>query len=101
MHRKLLRHLKKTTMEILYLEKIYFKKTTPESNKNCEKQKIDCSKLYKKKRKKIFLSGRNSNISINYLHERTLKVVYNDNQSSFEHLPSKYFSVCIYHRNIH
>lgn len=80
MHRKLLRHLKKTTMEILYLEKIYFKKTTPESNKNCEKQKIDCSKLYKKKRKKNFLSGRNSNISINYLHERTLKVVYNDNQ---------------------
>ena len=29
--------------------------------------------------------GKNSNIQINHLHERALRVIYNDNQSSFEH----------------
>ena len=44
--------------------------------------------------------GRKSNNRINHLHGRTLRIVYNDNQSSFENLPRKDRSVSIHHRNI-
>ena len=44
--------------------------------------------------------GRNSNNPINHLHERALRIVYNDNQSCFENLLRKDRSVSIHHRNI-
>ena len=37
---------------------------------------------------------------INKIHERSLRIVYNDDSSSFEELPSKDNSVSIHHRNI-
>ena len=47
----------------------------------------------------MFLGGKSNN-RINHLHERTLRTVYNDNQSSFENLLMKDRSVSIHHRNI-
>ena len=44
--------------------------------------------------------GRKSNNRINHLHERALRIVYNDNQSSFENLLRKDRSVSIHHINI-
>ena len=44
--------------------------------------------------------GRKSNKRVNHLHERALRIVYNDNQSSFENLLTKDRSVSIHHRNI-
>ena len=44
--------------------------------------------------------NRNCNNRINYLHERALKMVYNDNVSSFEDLLQRDQSVSIHHRNI-
>ena len=44
--------------------------------------------------------GRKSNNRINHLHERALRIVYNDNQSSSENLLSKDRSVSIHDRNI-
>ena len=44
--------------------------------------------------------GRKSNNRINHLHERALRIVYNDNQSSFENLLRKDRSVSIHHKNI-
>ena len=44
--------------------------------------------------------GRKSNNRINHLHERALRIVYNDNQSSFENLLRKDRSASIHHRNI-
>ena len=44
--------------------------------------------------------GRKTNNRINHLHERTLRIVYNDNQLSFENLLRKDRSVSINHRNI-
>ena len=47
------------------------------------------------------LSGhRSSNIRINHLHERALRIVYKDNESTFEDLPKKDNSVSIHHKNI-
>ena len=43
--------------------------------------------------------GRKSNNRINHLHERVLRIVYNDNQSS-SNLLRKDRSVSIHHRNI-
>ena len=43
--------------------------------------------------------GRKSNNHINYLYERALRIVYNDNQSSFENFLRKDRSVSIHHRN--
>ena len=40
------------------------------------------------------------NNRINYLHERALKIVYNDNVSSFEYLSQRDQSVTIHHGNI-
>ena len=40
--------------------------------------------------------GRKSNNRINYLHERALRIAYNDNQSSFENLLRKDRSVSVY-----
>ena len=45
--------------------------------------------------------GRKSNNRVNHLHERALRIVYNDTQSSFENLLGKGRSVSIHHRNIH
>ena len=45
-------------------------------------------------------SGRKSNNRINHLHERALRIIYNDNQSSFENLLRKDCSVSIHHENI-
>ena len=39
-----------------YLENLYFKKPTPKSIEKYKKQKIFCSKLYKKERRKYFES---------------------------------------------
>ena len=44
--------------------------------------------------------GRKSNNRTNNLHQKALRVVYNDNQSSFENLLLKYRSASIHHRNI-
>ena len=43
-------------MKRSYLEKVYFKKKTPDSLKKIKKQKNYCSRLYKKERKKYFES---------------------------------------------
>ena len=43
---------------------------------------------------------RNSNNKINRIHERALRIVYNDNTSSFEELLLKDRSVSIHYRNI-
>ena len=40
------------------------------------------------------------NKKINYIHERALRLVYNDYNSCFECLLNKDKSVCIHHRNI-
>ena len=42
--------------------------------------------------------GRKSNNRIKHLHERALRIVYNENQSSFEDLLRKDRSVSIHHR---
>ena len=43
-------------MKRSYLEKVYFKKKTPDSLKKLKKQNNYCSRLYKKERKKYFES---------------------------------------------
>ena len=43
---------------------------------------------------------RSSNIRINQLHVRALRIVYNDNESTFEDLLKKDNSVLIHHKNI-
>ena len=43
-------------MKRSYLEKVCFKKKTPDSSTKFKKQKNYCSRLYKKKRKKYFES---------------------------------------------
>ena len=44
--------------------------------------------------------GRKSNNRINHFHEGAVRIMYNDNQSSFENLLRKDHSVSIHHRNI-
>ena len=44
--------------------------------------------------------SRKANSKINHIHERSLRIVYKDNISSFEELLKKDKSVCIHHRNI-
>ena len=44
--------------------------------------------------------SRKMNRRINYIHERALRLVYNDYQSSFDDLLRQDNSVCIHHRNI-
>ena len=44
--------------------------------------------------------SRRSNNRINHLHERALRIVYNDHSSTFEDLLVKDNSVSIHHRNI-
>ena len=44
--------------------------------------------------------GRNLNNRINHLHERSLRIVYNDYESSFQELLELDNSVSIHHRNI-
>ena len=44
---------------------------------------------------------RKMNTKINHLHERALRLVYNDYMSSFEELLKKDNSISIHHRNIH
>ena len=43
---------------------------------------------------------RKANAKINHIHERALRIVYKDNNSSFEELLRKNKSFCIHHRNI-
>ena len=43
---------------------------------------------------------RSSNTQANHLHERALRIVYNDNESTFEDLLKKGNSVSIHHKNI-
>ena len=43
---------------------------------------------------------RSSNTRINHLYERALRIVYNDNESTFEDLLKKDNSVSIHHKNI-
>ena len=47
----------------------------------------------------MFCSGK-MNRKINYIHERALRLVYEDYTSSFNDLLVKDESVCIHHRNI-
>ena len=44
--------------------------------------------------------SRKANSKINHIHERSLRIVYKDNISSFEELLKKHKSFCIHHRNI-
>ena len=44
--------------------------------------------------------SRKTNSKINTIHEISLRIVYNDNISSFEELLKKDKSFCIHHRNI-
>ena len=44
--------------------------------------------------------SRTSNNKINFIHERTLKITYNDRKSSFEELLRKGNAVSIHHRNL-
>ena len=44
--------------------------------------------------------GTEINRKINHIHERSLRIVYRDYNSSFKDLLQKYNSVCIHHRNI-
>ena len=44
--------------------------------------------------------SRKTNNKINKLHERALRVVHNDNDSSFENLLERDHSFCIHHQNI-
>ena len=44
--------------------------------------------------------GRQINDKINKLHERALRIVYNDTVTSFEYLPIKDKSFTIHHQNI-
>ena len=44
--------------------------------------------------------SRKTNSKINHIHERSLRIVYKDNISSFEELLKKDKSFCIHHRNI-
>ena len=48
----------------------------------------------------MFCHSRRLNNRINHIHERGLRIVYDDNVSSFEELLRKNNSVCIHHRNI-
>ena len=43
---------------------------------------------------------RSSNTRINHLHEKALRIVYNDNEPTFEDLLKKDNSVSIHHENI-
>ena len=45
-------------------------------------------------------NGREINRKINHIHERSLRIVYRDYNSSFKDLLKKDNSVCIHHRNI-
>ena len=45
--------------------------------------------------------SRKMNRKINHIHERALRLVYNDYSSTFAELLRKDKSVCIHHRNIH
>ena len=44
--------------------------------------------------------NRSCNNRVNHLHERALRIVYNDNASPFEDLLQRDQSVSIHHRNI-
>ena len=44
--------------------------------------------------------SRKANSKINHVHERSLRIVYKDNISSFEELLEKHKSFCIHHRTI-
>ena len=44
--------------------------------------------------------NRTNNNKINRLHERCLRLLYNDKKSSFEDLLQKYESISIHHRNL-
>ena len=44
--------------------------------------------------------GRKANFKIKHIHERSLRIVYKDNISSFEELLKKHKSFCIHHRII-
>jgi len=45
--------------------------------------------------------SRKSNLKINKLHERALRIVYDDYQSTFNELLEKDGSLTIHHQNIH
>ena len=44
--------------------------------------------------------SRITNSKINHIHERELRIVYKDNNSSFQELLRKDKSFCVHHRNI-
>ena len=44
--------------------------------------------------------SRGANSKINHIHERALRIVHKDNNSSFQELLRKDKSFCVHHRNI-
>ena len=65
-------------MKRSYLEKVYFKKKTPDSLKKFKKQKNYCSKLYKKERKKYFESLDPRKISDNKSFWKNIQPFFSD-----------------------
>ena len=67
-------------MKRSYLEKVYFKKKTPDSLKKIKKQKIYCSRLYKKERKKYFESLDPRRISDNKSFWKNIQPFFSEKQ---------------------
>ena len=65
------------------------------------KRRISMNAFFKLNSTNILLFGCSLNIKINWLHERCLRIIYNDKHSNFEELLVKDNSVSIHHNNIH
>ena len=64
-----------------YLEKVYFKKKTPDSLTKFKKQKNYCSRLYKKERKKYFESLNPRRISDNKSFWKNIQPFFSENRN--------------------
>ena len=67
-------------MKRSYLEKVYFKKKTPDSLKKIKKQNNYCSRLYKKERKKYFESLDPRRISDNKSFWKNIQPFFSEKQ---------------------
>ena len=92
---------------------VTFQKPCQEAKRVCKNLQIHGNCMPKKAFMKAFLESqfgccplgwmccdRSCNNRINHLYERALRIVYNDNVTSFEELWQRDQSVSIYHRNI-
>ena len=73
--------LRKAIMKRSYLENLYFKKRASHSLRNYKKQKIYCSRLYKKERKNFFNKLNTSFVSDNKLFWKTVKLFFSNKGS--------------------